>query len=174
MTAIAYFSILPSSIVCRRTIISNTCSTSFRISAIQSVALSTGKKSRSISNDDILRWPSSVIDPEEYAKRIVRFLFEKVLIDSKQTLDELLASPVVCTSYSRSESTTVSLNGSDSVTSTEETKRESFEVIQILNKKQIPLVDTHVLPTTTVLQNLALQSLSPTDNEPIFLRHTEL
>ena len=119
-------------------------------------------------------WSSSVIDPEEYAKRIVRFLFEKVLIDSKQTLEELLASPVVYTSFSQSESTTTSLNGTESITATEETKRESFEVIQISNKKQIPMVDTHVIQTTTVLQSLALQPLSPSGNEPIFIQSTAL
>ncbi len=37
----------------------------------------------------------SVIHPDEYEKRLIHFLFEKVLIDSNQTLDELLASPIL-------------------------------------------------------------------------------
>ena len=31
----------------------------------------------------------SVIHPDEYEKRLLRFLFDKVFIDSKQTLQEL-------------------------------------------------------------------------------------
>jgi hypothetical protein len=32
-----------------------------------------------------------VIHPDEYEKRLLRFLLDKVFIDSKQTLDQLLA-----------------------------------------------------------------------------------
>lgn len=56
----------------------------------------------------------SVIHPEEYQTRLLKFLFEKVFINSNQTLEELLASPALA---SQEE------NGSYQ-------RQESFEVIQ--------------------------------------------
>ena len=36
-----------------------------------------------------------MIHPEEYEKRLLKFLFDKVFINSNQTLEELLASPIL-------------------------------------------------------------------------------
>lgn len=51
---------------------------------------------------------SSVIHPDEYEKRLLKFLFEKVFINSNQTLKELLHAPTQPSqeaySYQRHES----------------------------------------------------------------------
>jgi hypothetical protein len=58
----------------------------------------------------------SVIHPVEYEKRLIRFLFEKVFINSNQTLDELLASPILPDIPRENQDPTE--------------RRESFEIIE--------------------------------------------
>ena len=108
-----------------------------------------------------------MIDSEEYGKRLLKFLFDEVLIESTQSLDELILSPIICNSASERSSTTESLNTLGNENSYE--RRESFEVIQITNGVQMPVVEAHVIQTTEVLQNLNIPPLHAVDGEKILI-----
>ncbi|CAF3921185.1 unnamed protein product [Rotaria sp. Silwood2] len=77
----------------------------------------------------------SVIHPDEYEKRLIRFLFDKVFIDSKQTLNELLASPIICNSFSEDDIRKRYENQNQYLNAV----CESFETIQMLNTDSIPV-----------------------------------
>ena len=159
--------ILLSSTVCRLTIISNTFSTSYKTFVIQNEAPSTGRiVSHFSSMHAYVVHCSSVIDSEEYGKRLLKFLFDEVLIESHQSLEELIASPIRCDSAQESNGTDASLETSE--------RRESFEIIQITNSKQTPIVETHLIQTIEVLQNLALPSLHSADGGNILIDSTSL
>lgn len=165
---VEYCSILLSSTVCRLTIISNTFSTSYKTFVIQNEAPNTGRiiVSRFSSTHEYVIHRFSVIDSEEYGKRLLKFLFDKVLIESHQSLDDLIASPIRCDSVPESNGTDASLETSE--------RRESFEFIQITNSKQTPVVETHLIQTIEVLQNLTLPSLQSADGGNVLIDSTSL
>ncbi len=113
----------------------------------------------------------SVIHPDEYEKRIIRFLFDKVFIDSKQTLDELLASPIISNELpqDRTEEQYENSNGYLNQLS------ESFEFIHRSNSNSnIEVNNDRVNKTTEVLQTLTIQPLTTTDNDNMFTESTSL
>lgn len=71
----------------------------------------------------------SVIHPDEYEKRIIRFLFDKVFIDSERTLNELFASSMISNNSSQNDIEKEQNNQNEFLN----TPRESLEIIQILN-----------------------------------------
>lgn len=115
----------------------------YRIFVIQNAVLNTGKY---IPNFEFFKkfFCFSVIHPEEYEKRLLKFLFDKVFIDSNQTLEELLASPILPDLPPEEQYS--------------QERRESFEMIQ----------------TTDVLQNLTIQPLTTTDSDKMFIESTAL
>ena len=111
---------------------------------IQNVVLNTGKQFLTLSNFSTRDFFSSVIHPEEYEKRYLKFLFEKVFINSNQTLEELLASPPLPELPPDIEGTFE--------------QPEPFEIIQ----------------ATSVLQDLTLQRVISTDSDQAFSESTPL
>ena len=107
MMVIVYFSTQQLLIVYKLLIISNEFNIPFKIFAILNEVLNTGNDLHSIGTI----FPflcCSVVHPEEYEKRLLKFLFEKVFINSNQTLNELLLTPIPSSpeaySYERHES----------------------------------------------------------------------
>ncbi|CAF0916527.1 unnamed protein product [Adineta ricciae] len=99
----------------------------------------------------------SVIQPDEYEKRILRFLFEKVFVDSKQTLEELLASPNICDTLPDN----VNIERCQSINERLTQPRESFDIIQESDVKYIEETNGEAIQTTEVIQSLTLQPLTP-------------
>ncbi len=113
----------------------------------------------------------SVIHPDEYEKRLIRFLFDKVFIDSKQTLDELLASPIISNDLPQNETEEQYENSNGYLNR----PSESFEIIHRSNSNNIIDVNNdQVNRTTEVLQTLTIQPLTTTDNGEIFIESTSL
>ncbi|CAF1015264.1 unnamed protein product [Adineta steineri] len=112
----------------------------------------------------------SVIQPDEYEKRIIRFLFEKVFIDSKQTLTELLASPNV--SDDRLQNSSIELYGNCNEDLYQ--RSASYENIQTSEVNIIELNNEQILQITEVVQNSNISSLKKIDNETMFIETTPL
>ncbi|CAF3415746.1 unnamed protein product [Rotaria sp. Silwood1] len=89
----------------------------------------------------------SVIHPDEYEKRLIRFLFDKVLIDSKQTLNELLASPILCNTLSEDEIRQMYENQNQCLNA----QRESFEIIQTLDISSVSVHNEPIIQTNESL-----------------------
>jgi hypothetical protein len=120
----------------------------------------------------------SVVHPDEYEKRLVRFLLDKVFIDSKQTLDELLASPITSVGRRQSSSTIPSINGTDEEYENQnghsKERCESFEFIQISHIAHGLVNSETIIQTTEVLQNLTIQPITTTDNDKMYTQSTSL
>lgn len=140
---VVFFSIRQLLIVCKHLIISNEFNIQYKIFVIQNEVQNTGKiYFLRIFIDFLLSSTFSVIHPEEYEKRLLKFLFEKVFINSNQTLEELLASPILPPQEDDSTSQ----------------QRESFEVIQttdvLQNLSMQPLTTPDV--DSTFIESTAL------------------
>jgi hypothetical protein len=88
----------------------------------------------------------SVIHPDEYEKRIIRFLFDKVFIDSKQTLDELLASPILPDNLLQSQQSNE--------------QSEPFEMLQTTDFLQPITSQPLTTTTTTQIEEMFAESTS--------------
>ncbi|CAF1291748.1 unnamed protein product [Rotaria sordida] len=95
----------------------------------------------------------SVIHPDEYEKRLIRFLFDKVFIDSKQTLNELLASPIISDNLPENDIEKKYEIENEYLN----TQRESFELIQTLNINCVEVNGEQVIQTSEKLQSLYVQ-----------------
>lgn len=71
-----------------------------------------------------------MIHPNDYERRLLQFLFKRVFIDSKQTLNDLLASPILsddCLQNDSNQSQSESFNEQDD--SLDSSERFNFEYI---------------------------------------------
>ncbi|UJR33051.1 hypothetical protein I4U23_020510 [Adineta vaga] len=112
----------------------------------------------------------SVIHPDEYEKRILRFLFDKVFIDSKQTLDELLASPHICDTLPDN----MNIERCESINENSNQPRDSFDIIQGLEIEAIKRTDEQILQTVEVIQNLTIQPLPLASSNQMLTESTSL